>query len=374
MHRTQGAPCPAKARTCPGFPESSWISGPPGEAPVPMTVGRGTPLGPGAEFDRIRGFLDGLSEAPGVRVGPGDDGAVLEDGTVLSSDLSIEGTHFRLDWVSPEEAGYRATAAALSDLAAMAARPLGVLVSVAVPAPGTLSAPIMAGVRAAAAAAGAPLLGGDLTRSPGPAVVDVMVVGRADPPLLRSGARPGDELWVTGTLGAAAAALEAWGAGRTPDPRARYAFCRPVPRIEEARWLVREAGARAGLDLSDGIAGDAAHLAAASGVGIELDAEALLQVAHRLPGETGDAALGAALRRALHGGEDFELLVVLPPGEGEARVEEFRRRFDLPLSPVGQVGVGHGVRLRPRGGAPPQPLSAGGWDHFATGQGGSELP
>jgi len=339
-------------------------------------------MGPGAEFDRIRGFLKGLPDAPGVRVGPGDDGAVLADGTVLSSDLSIEGTHFRLDWVTPEEAGYRATAAALSDLAAMAARPLGVLVSVAVRAPGSLSAPIMAGVRAAAAASGAPLLGGDLTRSPGPVVVDVMVVGRADPPLLRSGARPGDELWVTGFLGAAAAAIEAWEAGRTPDARAREAYCRPLPRIEPARWLVTEVGARAGLDLSDGLAGDAAHLAAASGVGIELDAAALLEVAHRTPGEgracaLGDAlddALDNALRRALHGGEDFELLVALPPGLGQARVEEFGRRFDLPLSRVGRVVVGHDVRLRPRGDGPPHLLSSGGWDHFAPGPGGSELP
>jgi len=335
-------------------------------------------MGPGAEFDHIRGFLEGLPDAPGVRVGPGDDGAVLDDGTVLSSDLSIEGTHFRLDWVTPEEAGYRATAAALSDLAAMAARPRGILVSVAVPAPGSLSAPIMAGVRAAAAASGAPLLGGDLTRSPGPAVVDVMVVGRADPPLLRSGARPGDELWVTGSLGAAAAAIEAWEAGRTPDARAREAYCRPVPRIEAARWLVTEAGARAGLDLSDGLGGDAAHLAAASGVGVELDAAGILAVAHRAPGEAGAApaaaALDNALRRALHGGEDFELLVALPPGRGQARVEEFGRRFDLPLSRVGRVVVGHDVRLRPRGDGPPHPLSSGGWDHFAPGPGGSELP
>ncbi|CAN5758559.1 hypothetical protein BH23GEM11_BH23GEM11_21360 [soil metagenome] len=363
-----------------------------GESRSSIIAAERSALGPGTEFDRIRGFLEGVPDTPGVRVGPGDDGAVLADGTVLSSDLSVEGTHFQLDWVSAEEAGYRATAAAISDLAAMAARPLGILGSVAVPAPGTLSAEVMAGVRAAAAASRAPLLGGDLTRSPGPVVVDVMVVGHADPPLLRSGARVGDELWVTGSLGAAAAAIEAWVAGRTPGPRAREAFCRPAPRIEEARWLIREAGARAGLDLSDGIAGDAAHLAAASGVGIELEARALLRASYRAASDGGetseaseaseasdaaepaDAALDRDLRRALHGGEDFELLVALPPGGGQPRVEEFRQRFDLPLTRVGRVVDGTGVHLRPGGNAPSRPLTTGGWDHFEPGPGGPELP
>jgi thiamine-monophosphate kinase len=338
----------------------------------------GTPLGPGAEFDRIRGFLQGLPVPAGVRVGPGDDAAVLADGTVLSTDLSVEGIHFRLDWISPEEAGWRATAAALSDLAAMAAAPVGILVSVAVPRPGDLADALMAGVRAAAEAARAPLLGGDLTRSPGPALVDVVAVGRTDAPLLRSGARPGDELWVTGRLGAAAAAVEAWVRGAAPHSEAREAFARPRPRIDEARWLAGALGATAGIDLSDGLAGDAGHLAAASGVGVELDAAGLGAVAwtggggepalSREPAGTHPSspspALSPALRRALHGGEDYELLVALPPGVGARGVEEFRQRFDLVLSPVGCVVPGSGVHLRPEGGGAPVPLARGGWDHF----------
>lgn len=327
-------------------------------------------LGPGVEFDRIRGFLEGRASASHVRVGPGDDAAVLADGFVLSSDLSMEGVHFRLDWMDPAEAGFRATAAALSDLAAMAARPLGVLASVAVPAPGTLAASLMAGVREATEAAGTVLLGGDLTRSPGPAVVDVMVVGHTLLPLLRTGARPGDELWVTGTVGASTAAVEAWTAGRTPHPEARRAHVRPVPRLAAGIWLLEVLGARAGLDLSDGIAGDAGHLAAASGVGVVLEAQDVLSVAHREPGEEQDRVLA----RALHGGEDYELLVALPPGGGAARVEEFRERFDLSLSRVGKVVAGEGVHLRPLGGGSPVRLSRGGWDHFRSEPGNPASP
>ncbi len=331
-------------------------------------------LGPGTEFDRIRGFLRGLGPAPGVRVGPGDDAAVLDDGTVLSTDLSVEGVHFRLDWIGPRDAGRRAAAAALSDLAAMAARPVGLLASVAAPQPGTLADALMEGVREAAEAAGALLLGGDLTRSPegGPSVVDVVVVGRTSRPLLRSGARPGDRLWVTGRLGAAAAAVQAWGRGMAPDPVAEQAFRDPRPRIAEARWIRDHLGATAGLDLSDGIGGDASHLAAASGVGVELDGDALLAVAHRTGAPDDDDR--AALERALHGGEDYELLVSLPGTVEASGVEEFRRKFDLSLSPVGRVVPDPGVRLRPPGGGDPVSLRRGGWDHFATGTGAGPSP
>jgi thiamine-monophosphate kinase len=337
-------------------------------------VSRGGALGSGPEFDRIRGFLRDLAAAPGVRVGPGDDAAVLDDGTVLSTDLSVEGVHFRLDWISPVDAGRRAAAAALSDLAAMAARPVGLLASVAAPPPGTLADALMEGVREAAEAAGAPLLGGDLTRAPtgGPSLVDVVVVGRTSRPLLRSGARPGDRLWVTGRLGAAAAAVEAWARGEEPDPAAARAFRDPRPRIAEARWIRDRLGATAGLDLSDGIGGDAGHLAAASGVGVELDGDALLALAHRTGAPADDDR--AALDRALHGGEDYELLVALPESLVPSGVEEFRRRFDLSLSPVGRVVPDPGVRLRPPGGGDLVPLRRGGWDHFAPGAGAESSP
>jgi thiamine-monophosphate kinase len=320
-----------------------------------MTSTTGALLGPGREFERIRTLLADLPAAPGVRVGPGeDDAAVLADGLVLSTDLSIEGVHFRLDWITAEEAGWRAAMAALSDLAAMAAAPVGILASVAVPGDGDLALPVMAGVRGAASRVGAPLLGGDLTRSPGPVVVDLTVVGRTEAPLLRRGARVGDEVWVTGRLGWAAAAVRDWLQDRSPIPAAREAFLRPTPRIAEAQWLVA-AGATAGLDLSDGLAGDAGHLAAASGVAILLEARALAGLAP--PGLEG-------LDLTLHGGEDYELVVTAPPGCLGPRVEEFVKKFHLSVSRVGTVEEGQGVLLLPATGEGAAPVPRGGWDAF----------
>jgi thiamine-monophosphate kinase len=332
---------------------------------LPIPAGSPIPLGPGREFDRIRDFLKDLGD-PGshILVGPGDDAAVLEGGLVISTDLSVEGIHFRLEWIRAREAGGRAASAALSDLAAMAAEPLGILASVAAPGGeegGEAAGDLMAGIREAAQEVGAPLLGGDLTRSPGPLLVDVVVLGRAERPLLRSGARAGDELWVTGTLGAASAAVAFWRDGTEPPDSLRSAFVRPRPRVREAIWLV-EAGARAGLDLSDGLAGDAGHLAAASGVRVTLDADAV-PLAPALAGA--DLPRGRdALDLALHGGEDYELLVAAAPGILAPRVEEFVRRFDLSLTRVGTVSPGRGVELVPAGGGPARPVDRGGFDHF----------
>ncbi len=313
-------------------------------------------LGPGGEFQTIRSFLAALPAAPGVRVGPGDDAAVLDGGIALSTDMAVEGVHFRFDWVTPAEAGYRACAAALSDLAAMAAHPVGVLVSLAVPGPGgAASLPIMGGVRELLDALQVPLLGGDLTRSPGPVVIDVVAVGRAEHPLLRRGARPGDELWVTGRLGAAAAAVAQWERGLEPPPELRERFVRPTPRLAEARHLASALGASAGLDLSDGLAGDGGHLAAASGVGLVIDA-------WRIPLHPAVASEGPGI--ALHGGEDFELLVTIPPDHPGAEVENFRERFDLSLTRIGTVEPGRGLRIRDVPGGEPRRPERGGWDHF----------
>ena len=325
------------------------------------SAGRPTPLGPGPEFDRIRAILSHLPDVPGVLVGPGDDAAVLVGGVVVTTDMSVEGVHFRRDWISAEEAGYRAAAAALSDLAAMAAAPDGLLASVSAPGDGADAEAVMNGVRRLANRYGIPLLGGDLTRSPGPLVVDVVAVGRSMDPLLRSGARVGDEVWVTGTLGGAAAAVALWKAGRLVPAEARRAYAEPVPRIFEAFWLC-SAGARAGIDVSDGIAGDAGHLAAASGVAIVLD-EAATPL-H--PGLThADLPPGTdAMELALHGGEDYELLVAVPEGVLDSGVEEFRARFDLPLSRVGRVREGSGVVLAASSPGEGERQLRAGFDHF----------
>jgi thiamine-monophosphate kinase len=317
-------------------------------------------LGPGAEFDLIRRLLGPERPfPPEILVGPGDDAAVLEGGWVISTDLSVEGVHFRRAWLTDQEIGYRAAVSALSDLAAMAAKPVGMLVSLAAPAHGGVDvAAVHAGVRGAGDAHAAPVIGGDLSRSPGPLVIDVVVVGRTDRPILRDGARPGDEVWVTGTLGASGAALQVLEAGGALPPELREAFARPRPRIAEAAWLAERDVPRALLDISDGLAGDAGHLAAASGVRITLEADAIPVAPAAV------AALGAvdALESALHGGEDYELCIVAAPGAVDPAV--FAARGGVELTRVGTVTAGEGVWIRDWEGET-RPLGRGGFDHWS---------
>ncbi len=320
-------------------------------------------LGPGAEFDLIR-FFQAAGPPPGaeVLVGSGDDCAVLESGWVVSTDAFLEDVHFRRGWISFDEAGYRAVTAALSDVAAMAARPVGVLVALGLP---DMEAPHIAvefrsGIRRACERARCALVGGDLTRSPGPVVVNVVALGRADRPILRSGARAGDEVWVTGVLGASAAAVRDWQRGREPDPSLRRAFAAPLARLEGARWLAERIRMTALIDLSDGLVGDMGHIAAASGVAIVLD-PALVPVA--AAAATAAGSRRRALPLALAGGEDYELAFTAPPGSAESVAAGFRHRFDAPLTRVGIVASGAGVRLEGDGADEFDP-GAVGFDHF----------
>ena len=236
-------------------------------------------LARGREFDLIRAFLaQAQSQHPGVQVGPGDDCAIIPP-FAISTDMSVEDVHFRRAWLEPEEIGYRAAAAALSDLAAVAARPVAALVSFAFTSDDAdaWAVCVMRGATAAIESVDAVLAGGDVTRATSGAVIDVVVIGEAQRPILRSGAKPGDEIWVTGELGGAAAAVAAWRAGQTPSAAARASFAQPAPRIAAARWLAQHANVTAMIDISDGIAGDAQHLAAASSCAIVIDA-ALLPV------------------------------------------------------------------------------------------------
>jgi thiamine-monophosphate kinase len=315
-------------------------------------------LGPGAEFDRIRAIARTLGERA---QGLGDDCALLADGETtlaLSTDVSTEGVHFRMDWLDPAEVGWRATAAALSDLAAEGAAPIGVLSAITVPATATerdLTA-LAGGVGAAAASTGAAVMGGDLSAGPVWSVA-ITVIGRAERPVTRAGARPGDSLWVTGVLGGARAALEAWRRGDSPPDDARQAFSHPEPRIAAGRWLA-EHGATAMLDLSDGLAGDAGHLAAASAVKVHLAIESVPVAA---------AAIAEARRLdmpvqqfAAEGGEDFELLVALPPDFGPGDVRAFESASRLALTRIGSVERGAGVRAELAG----RKLELRGYDHF----------
>ncbi len=312
-------------------------------------------LATGAEFDLIRRFYeDARTASPAdVRVGPGDDCVIVGEGIAISTDAVVEGVHFRRDWLEPSEIGYRAAAAALSDLAAVAARPIGALVSLLAPAADVpdFAAAVMEGAREAVQAVGGVLLGGDVALSPVGLAMDVVAVGRAESPVLRSGAKAGDRVWVTGRLGGAAAAVAAWSRREQPTSEAREAFARPRPRIEEARWLTEHAVLHALIDLSDGLAGDAEHIAVASGVSIILERDAL------------PLHPDADVRLALGGGEDYELCFTAAAGAVEPIAREFEERFDLPLRRVGAVESGAGVALRQPDGRV-GPLDVAGFRHF----------
>jgi thiamine-monophosphate kinase len=319
----------------------------------------GVALGAGREFDRIRQIARALGRRA---VELGNDCALIPAGAgtlALSTDASVEGVHFRLDWITVAEVGWRAAAAALSDLAAAGAAPAGLLAAAVVPpsAGDEDLVALMGGVGAAGVSVGAPVIGGDL--SSGPLwVITITVLGRATTPLTRVGARVGDGVWVTGTLGAARAALEAWRRGESPAPDARIAFAHPQPRIAAGRWLA-DHGAHAMMDLSDGLAGDAAHLAAASEVSLDLALESVpvaasaMAEAQRLP--------ISVQQFAAEGGEDYELLVSLPAEFGPGQVADFERACGIALTRIGTVESGSGVRTKLAG----RPLALRGFDHFS---------
>jgi thiamine-monophosphate kinase len=316
-------------------------------------------LGPGREFDRIRR----IAAALGARgTGLGDDCAVLAPADsllVVSTDVSVEGVHFDRAWLSLEEVGWRAVAAAFSDLAADGAEAAGVLVALTVPASGTDDEVVatMAGAGAAAAEAGAKIVGGDLSAGPGWSL-GVTALGWASAPVTRAGALPGDGLWVTGELGGARAALAAWQRGAAPEPEAHRRFARPEPRLHAGRWLARH-GAHAMLDLSDGLGADAAHLAAASAVALTLDLT-------RVPIAAAAAGEAAHLRMpveqfAAESGEEYELLVALPASFEAEDARAFQSIAGLPLTRVGEVRAGGGVHATLGG----KPVALSGYDHFA---------
>jgi thiamine-monophosphate kinase len=318
-----------------------------------------TALGPGREFDRIRQIARALGRRA---VELGNDCALIPAGAgtlALSTDTSVEGVHFRLDWLTLAEVGWRAAAAALSDLAAAGVEPAGLLAAAVVPpsAGDEDLVALMGGVGAAGASVGASVIGGDL--SSGPLwMVTITVLGRATAPLTRVGARPGDGVWVTGTLGAARAALEAWRRGAAPSTEARIAFAHPQARIAAGRWLA-EHGAHAMMDLSDGLAGDAPHLAAASEVSLELALESLPVASAAI--EEAQRLQVPAQQFAAEGGEDYELLAALPFEFGPAQASDFERACGIALTRIGSVESGKGVRVRLAG----RLLTLRGYDHFS---------
>jgi thiamine-monophosphate kinase len=319
-------------------------------------------LGPGKEFDRLRGIFATVAELSADGDDLGDDCAIIPLGHTMlaaSIDCSLEDVHFRTDWLDFREIGFRAAGAALSDLAADGASPFGLLVSLGLPPSGNgtpgkkdPAAEIMAGVATMANNLGARVLGGDLTRSDR-YTIDVCVLGTVERPVRREGGREGDTVWVTGYLGGAALALAGLRAGRTLPDVLRNRYACPEPRIEAGRWLASH-GATAMIDISDGLAADAQHLSAASDVGIEINLD-------RVPCWEGVEAMAAVAS-----GEEFELLLTMPPQFGDASASEFRGETGVHLSRIGVClrggGRRGGVRLVQGGKQLPLPP---GYDHFA---------
>lgn len=308
-------------------------------------------LGSGREFDVIRDLVRrwGVS-AQGI----GDDAAILDipSGTrlVASTDASIENVHFRREWLTPSEIGYRAATAALSDLAAMAATPIAMLIAMSVPERWRDAiGGIADGIGDASRSFGAPITGGNLTTG-SELSLTVTVLGYAARPLSRDAAVPGDFVYVTGAFGGPGRALAAWDAGTTPSASDRARFARPTARIREALWLAAH-GATAAIDVSDGLAADAGHLAAASGVDVQIEVDAIPVVA------------GAEPLVAARSGEEYELALT-----ARAPIDEhaFARAFGVPLTRIGRTSAPADdkprVRLRSHGRFVDLPA---GHDHFS---------
>jgi thiamine-monophosphate kinase len=334
--------------------------------------------------------------SPALRLGIGDDCALLAarpgEEIAVTTDLSIAGRHFRLDWHPPEAVGHRALARGLSDLAAMGARPLAAFLSLAVPRELTRAARhgswvdrFLTGLLDLSDKCKTPLAGGDLAESP-LATADIVLIGavKRGHALLRSGARPGDRLYVTGSLGSSAAGLQKLAAmgqdreqraasrgqlpaaegqkaanGKTPLTGLRIptrlepflaAHLSPQPRLAQGLWLSRRGVATAALDISDGLATDLRHLCEESGVAAEILAEAL------------PLGPGATLEQALYGGEDYELLFTAPE---QAKLP--RAMQGVAITPIGRI-------VKARKDQPRisllnknirQPLTGNGWEHFS---------
>jgi len=309
----------------------------------------GLSLGPGPEFDLIREMLARWGHRA---VGVGDDAAVLDvprgDKLVVSVDAAIDGRHFKRDWLGAREIGYRSVTAALSDLAAMAAHPLGILVALELPeARRAALADLADGIADAVDAVATRILGGNITASDRLGLTTT-VLGSAFAPLTRSGLEPGHSIYVTGRFGGPGAAVGAWTSGRMPTPEQRERFARPVARIRESLWLA-DHGATAAIDVSDGLAADLEHLARASAVGIDAD----LSLLPLTPGVIDHIAAAAS-------GEEYELVI---GSRVSMDTREFERRFGIPLTEIGHATSRDGAVQFRRGHervAKPE-----GYDHFS---------
>jgi thiamine-monophosphate kinase len=311
-----------------------------------------------------------------VVIGPGDDAAVIqpERGTydVLTTDAQVEGVHFDRRFVPPDAIGHRALAVNLSDLAAMGASPRAALLSLALPPSLDVGdfEQLVDGVLAVAATHRVTLIGGNITQTSGPLTVDITAIGSVRPrkTLTRAGARPGDAVYVTGSLGEAAVGLQRL---RTEHaaPKLREGgldpcvvrYLRPQPRVRAGLLLGRNRAASSCMDVSDGLADCVRQVAEASGVGITLDAASI-----PISPEVREAQTRRGqdpLEPALSGGDDYELFfTVRPAHRGRLRMV-CQQLGDLPITRIGVVTKGRELLVRDENSTRPLP---GGYEHFTS--------
>ena len=297
-----------------------------------------TPEPTPGEFALIERLRATLPSAPDGEVWSGDDTAVLSGGLLLATDALVETVHFRLDWTDPASVGWKALAVNVSDVAAMGGEPTAAVAAITLPVDRRgLGDAVAEGIAEAASALGCPLVGGDVTSGPC-LMLAVAILGRVPPegPVLRSGATPGDVVYVSGTVGGPAAATEAHRSGAAPDQSGATQLHRPMPRLDVGR-AAAAAGATAMIDVSDGLAADIGHICDESGVGVELVSAAI------------PLGPGARLDHALGGGDDYELAFCLPS--------------DVAPDAVGDATAIGRVTRGPQRLLDGEPLSAGGWTH-----------
>ena len=302
------------------------------------------------------------TRSPYIPVGIGDDCAVLSlpagHEALITTDFSLESVHFRREWHPPEAVGHRCLARGLSDIAAMGGEPIAAFLSLALPRalPQSWVARFFQGLLNLADEHQVRLAGGDIAQSPEAVLADIMVLGSVprSKAILRSGARPGDRIYVTGDLGGSAAVLDELFSGRKKKVRVsdypRHFF--PIPRLEIGRFLREKNLASAMIDTSDGLSTDLAHICEESEVGAVLQAESIPRA------RVGRSMLPVDLRFALHGGEDYELLFTARAGK---RIPAHIK--GVPVTQIGRItrsgkvvvvdSRDHREQLRPQG-----------WEHF----------
>ena len=318
------------------------------------------PLAEKALIDRIRRQV---GKRRAVMVGIGDDCAVLRlppgHEALITTDFSLEGIHFRRDWHSPEAVGCRCLTRGLSDIAAMGGEPMAAFLSLALPRnlPQKWVDRFLRGLLSLAGKYGITLAGGDTAESPDGILADIVVLGSAPrgKAIRRSGAKPNDRIYVSGELGGSAAVVQRMmkHPRRMLNPRdfPRHFF--PEPRLELGRILREKGLATAMIDLSDGLSTDLAHICEESGVGGEVQQEAIPIAAIGKPAQEVD------LKFALHGGEDYELLFTASP-----RKRVPRRIAGVPITMIGHISRRGPVFLVNQHGAGYE-LAPQGWEHFA---------